>query len=229
MKSLLPLFFALFIISCSDKNEEKPLIIEDIVGKWEFDSEEINSMELNKSNTYLITSMIDGEEEYSYGRYEIVDQDIVLDGFTMLNDVSIKKDEIKFSIPLPDQSESINFIGNKNTEKIETNDDLNDFFKTWCIVTENGEQVKGGKDTREVFITSAGTYYLHFENYEDADYKAYWQWEDIDNKIFCVSDYEDVTCEEKDRGIHILKLTETELVVHQEYDGEELTYVLEAI
>lgn len=231
MNKIFFIAISLLFFSCSDENDLPEILeslsIADLSSKWTFNElDDIKSIEFNESNSFIVVSEIDQEQEVDYGTYEIQDKNIILDGYGVLEDYLINGREIKFTLKRNNQ-EDLGLEGDRQEDIIVSTESLDYLFRTWNLVSVGGNSVEGTDDAAHVFISKAGTYFVKVLNVEDADFLSYWNWKNLDDSIFCFSHFGETDCSDDKNQSQIMELNSSDWIFN-DIDRDEIN-VLEAL
>ena len=230
---LVMLFTAFFFVSCSKDNDNSNtdtiLNTETISAKWNVSgSSEYASFEFNKSGNYIIlrNGMTRSTEDPTilFGTYQIVDNIITLSDLGRLTVSDISQNSFSAKLVLndrPNNEVEISVTKQKEMAK-STKTDL--LCKTWELLTENGESVKGTEFELTVLFSAAGTYFVDRKDGEGG--LAEWKWKDSnENNILYSWDHWDNFGE-----VSIIELANDKLVLFEDYEEEGTgTFVLQPL
>jgi hypothetical protein len=226
MKKYNLLILVLIFLSCSKSNENILLGKDNIIGKWTVSNQsKYKSVEFNTSRNYIILIEEDQIEEIKFGEYEIINDEIRLDNFGVIDGVNFNNNQISFLIKNPD-GESIQISALKKLDLVQFTSLNIDLCKTWNLVLKNDMPVIGTENELYTFISESGTYFF-YKSMINESFLSNWNWKDINEMKFCYSHDGETLCEEDENIVQIMQLTENELIALDIV--EEDIYVFEAL
>jgi hypothetical protein len=215
------------IISCSKKEIEfEVLSTNSLEGKWYTNADiGIQSIEFNKSLSYILVELNQDSVVSHYGNYEIINNsEIRLFNFGVLSNVNKLNGHLDFAIE--NVNEGIIFYNSDMVvETISSSIQSETLCQTWKLISIDGEIVEGTGEELHVIFSQVGTYFVSYINY-DNNFISQWMWKDNTEDVLCYSHNGEPICEENENEVSIIELTTSQLVTVDD-NGE--TFVLEPL
>jgi len=228
------LFSAFIFVSCNkdngnpDTDSDVTLNSDILSAKWNVGgSSEYVSFEFNKSGNYIIirNGMTRSTEDPTilFGTYQIVDNKITLSDLGRLTVSDISQNSFNAKLVLNDRPNNEVDISATKQNEIANSSKTDLLCKTWELLTENGESVKGSEYELTILFSAAGTYFV------DSKYGgglAEWKWKDSnENNILYSWDNWEYFGE-----VSIIELVNNKLVLFEDYEEEGTgTFVLQPL
>jgi len=175
-----------------------------------------------------------------FGTYKIDGDKIILEGFGVINVISITADEFTFSFTLTSTGETGNFIANKSAEPISSSTRTEMFCRTWVVksltidgkvFTSNDDVIANGVYTdfyvigSIVLFSRAGTYLVLYGGEGGEAGLSEWKWANTKETQLYYS-WENWTDDWSDNIVTINKLSNSSLDMQEAVDDGYWIYHL---
>jgi len=211
------LFFSIFLFNSCSKNESNTIINENTLSsKWETNAlTGIQSIELNKSNSYIVVEKNqNSSDEIYYGTYEVVSaSEVSLSNYGTLLDIELLEEKLNFTLQKI-TGESETYHSQKAPEVISASVESDLLSQTWKLIKIDDELVEGTTEEVHVIFSQSGTYFVS-KIYYESHFVSQWMWQDDQEMVLCYSHDGEPICEENENEVIILELTEDKLVVDE--------------